>query len=227
MMENWYVLSPGELTVLAAGMGIGSFYGLEFDPPDFDRNSYLDLIYQMTKKGLLTARENRVEAAEEMKRLFGPLRDGGRILLCMPAREIFPAWCCYCTAGQVTVTEKSPVDRDKIRLCAVENRERAMELLMETYFPEKIAETADMLAVETKTEEFGGVFPPAEEVLKDEKVRMVMDALDPADGGVCARLCITKHPFGYEILYQGEQEEKCFFGKDRMKKYLNRMTGGG
>lgn len=226
MVPDWYVLSMEELVILAAGTGISQFYGIEADRiPQFTQEEYMQQIFEMTKKGLLEAEDDHVVVAEGCGEIFRSIRDAGYLLLCYPGEESMPQRCLY-VAKDVAVMESSAIDSKKVRVKMIKKEEISDCIMDETYFPDGIPVSDAMFDQAVLETSFDGFYPSIEQVMKRKETWMVIDSLNPATGEMYGRLRITKNPFGYGLVYQGEKEISRYFQKDLLADYLKWLTGG-
>lgn len=224
---DWYLLSMKELLILAAGAGIRQYYGLiPGDAGNMTKEEYLDCVFQMTKVGFLETEEDHVKIEKTLLAVLEQIRDAKTILVCYPNDDRVPMRCCYC-ASRVTMIESCHADSAKVRVGGMEYRELPELLSDASYFPEQISESVGMLRDEFQKQEFAGVFLPAEQVLAGKGVHLIIDSLRPDDGSVWGRLKIMEHPFGYGIVFAQKDEERCFFRKDKLLRYIEILMEGG
>ncbi len=223
---DWYVLSMEEFMILASGIGIDRLYGMETKAAaKLGREAYLQQIFQMTKKGWLISKDSYMEMSGEMKTIFQGIRDAIDLLVCYPQDMHMPVRCFYC-GSEITVVENSAVDNGKMRVCSVGCEDVYNDLIQQTYFPEGLPSSDFRREDNSLKKAFDGMFPSAEQVLKQEGTWLVMDSVNPFLGEVAARLCIIDHPLGYELIYQENEEEREFCQRKQILYYLERMTGG-
>lgn len=224
MEEKGFVLSMEELMILAAGSGIDQFYGIRAeDIPQFTQETYMQQILEMVEHGHLQKAGDRVSVAPKYQRIFGNIRDAKRLLLCYPGENHMPQRCFYC-GSQIAVMENSVSDSKKVKVDLMDVEKMVSELLDESYFPEGIPVTDPMFESATLETAFDGYFPPVEQILTRKEMYLVIDAVDSETGEVNARLCITKNPFGFGMLYQKEKEINRYFIKEQMISYVKSMV---
>lgn len=225
-----YVLSTEEFLVLAAKEGVETCALLSAENMHpLSRRESVEVVFGLAQKGLIDVSCDQYTAVPEMQELFAVIRNSAKILHISYADKSAPPHCMYLSGDAVVDMTPAGIGSDLFRFCVGE-RKNLPELLEEDgQLPE---ETIAEENRETGLPEDAGNtdLKDPELLFRDSTCILAADVEDMRTALIYERVCVRRTGICYEITdtvftAEGNRGRTFPYGRERLGKLLNRMTG--
>ncbi|MCM1539160.1 MAG: hypothetical protein NC254_12285 [bacterium] len=133
-MEEQWILQETEFQILAAAMGIESFYGIR-PQEEAGEAEVMYAIHEMTAKGMLMAESGGFRIADPYRRMFASMKTAKRILA-VAGNNAEKEKVCFYFGKQIVSLEKSVWDAHAVRIGSVKKGMLYAQLCDRGFLPE-------------------------------------------------------------------------------------------
>lgn len=216
-----------EFLFLGISQGIQKFYGLPFGKRlgEESEQELYGRLFTMIQDGLMVMTENGLKAEPWLEQAFAIIRDCRSVLMAADADKHKPVTCYY-LGDRVVCVRESLRGSGSVYIGMMEKEQIAEDLDAEYALPFGQMDPRELEELSTQEE---GEFEllPAEQILRQEKVRFLLDKVQTDTGTTTARILILEEDLYPQLFQMTEKWQKCeYCSRETFARWTEEISGG-